>query len=109
MDQKTIFLTILGMGLVTYLPRLMPVLVLSSRSLPEIVVDWLRYVPPAVLAALLLPTLLLKEGSLEISTDNLFLLAAIPTFIVAWKTRSLFASVVTGMVLIALGRLLTGY
>jgi branched-subunit amino acid transport protein len=109
MDQKTIFLTILGMGLVTYLPRLMPVLVLSSRSLPAVVVDWLRYVPPAVLAALLLPSLLLKEGSLGISINNLFLMAAIPTFIVAWKTRSLFASVVTGMVLVALGRLLTGY
>jgi len=109
MDQETIFLTIMGMGLVTYLPRLMPVWVLSSRNLPEVVVDWLRYVPPAVLAALLLPTLLLKETSLEITTDNLFLIAAIPTIFVAWKTRSLFASVVTGMVLVALGRLITGY
>ena len=109
MDQKIIFLTILGMGLVTYLPRLMPVLVLSSRSLPAVVVDWLRYVPPAVLAALLLPSLLLKEEGLEISIYNLFLVAAIPTFIVAWKTRSLFASVITGMVLVALGRLLSGY
>jgi branched-subunit amino acid transport protein len=109
MDQKIIFLTILGMGLVTYLPRLMPVLVLSSRSLPAVLVDWLRYVPPAVLAALLLPSLILSEGGLAISVDNLFLMAAIPTFIVAWKTHSLFASVVTGMVLVAIGRLLTGY
>ena len=109
MDQKTIFLTILGMGLVTYLPRLLPVWVLSSRNLPEVVVDWLRYVPPAVLAALLIPSLLLKETTLDISTDNLFLIAAIPTFFVAWKTRSLFASVVTGMVLVAIGRLITGY
>jgi len=109
MDQETIFITILGMGLVTYLPRLLPVWVLSSKKLPAVVVDWLRYVPPAVLAALLFPTLLLKETSLELSIDNLFLVAAIPTFLVAWKTRSLFASVVTGMVLVAAGRLISGF
>ena len=108
MDQKLIFLTIIGMALVTYLPRLLPVWVLSSRSLPPLVVDWLRYVPPAVLAAMLLPSLIVQDQSLNISLNNLFLLAAIPTFLVAWKTRSLFGSVVVGMVLVALGRWLFG-
>ena len=68
MDQKTLFLTILGMAAVTYLPRLLPVWILSSRNLPQLAVDWLRFVPPAVLAALLLPSLVISETRLDFST-----------------------------------------
>jgi branched-subunit amino acid transport protein len=106
MDQNTIFLTLLGMFLVTYLPRLLPAWLLASRQLPEIVITWLRYVPAAILAAMLLPSILLKGQQLNIALNNLFLLAMIPTFAVAWKTRSMFAAVITGMGIVALGRLI---
>jgi branched-subunit amino acid transport protein len=106
MDQTSIFLTILGMCLVTYLPRLLPVWLLSSRQLPRVVITWLRYVPAAVLSAMLLPSLLLEGSKLHLAADNLYLLAAIPTLLVAWKTRSMFGAVIVGMGLIALARLL---
>ncbi len=108
MDQKVIFLTILGMAFVTYVPRLVPVYFLSSRSLPPLVVAWLRYVPVAVLAAMLFPSLLVQEGQIDLGLDNLFLWAALPTLLVAWKTRSLFGSVVVGMIVVAAGRYLFG-
>ena len=104
MDQTTIFLTILGMGLVTYLPRLLPVWFLSSRSLLLLVIAWLRYVPVAVLSALLLPGLLLQEGDIDLSFNNLFLWAAIPAMLIAWKTKSFFGTVLVGMGLVALLR-----
>lgn len=104
MDQKIVFLTILGMALVTYLPRVLPVWLLASRPLPQPVIIWLRYVPAAVLSAMLFPSLLIQEGQLNISLDNLYLLAAIPTLLVAWKTRSLFGAVVVGMLVVAAGR-----
>ena len=106
MDQTTIFLTILGMGVVTYLPRLLPVLLLSSRKLPPLIIVWLRYVPVAVLAAMLWPSLLVQGERLDLSVNNLFLWASIPTFLVAWKTRSLFGSVIVGMVIVAFARIL---
>lgn len=104
MDQNLIFITILGMGVVTYLPRLLPVLLLSSKKLPPLVVAWLRFIPVAVLAAMLLPTLVVNNAQLDFSGSNLFLWAAIPTFLVAWKTRSLFGSVIVGMTVVALAR-----
>jgi branched-subunit amino acid transport protein len=104
MDQKTIFLTILGMALVTYIPRLLPVWLLSSRSLPKVVVAWLHYVPVAVLAAMLFPAIVVQGSQVDLSLNNLFLLAAFPTLLVAWKTRSLFASVITGTVVLAVAR-----
>jgi branched-subunit amino acid transport protein len=106
MDQKAVFLTILGMALVTYIPRLLPIWVLSSKSLPPLVVKWLRYVPVAVLAAMLFPSLLAQEGHIDVGLDNLFLWAAVPTFLIAWKKRSLFGAVIVGMVVVALARLL---
>jgi branched-subunit amino acid transport protein len=107
MDQNLIFLTILGMMLVTFLPRLLPVWLLATRSLPEIVITWLRYVPAAVLSAMLLPAILMEDGSLNLSTSNLYLLAFFPTLLVAWKTKSLFLAVITGMALVAFARFLT--
>jgi len=106
MDQTVIFLTILGMGAVTYLPRLLPILLLSSKKLPPLVVAWLRFIPVAVLAAMLLPSLVVNDKQLDFSRSNLFLWAAIPTFLVAWKTRSLFGSVIVGMVVVAVARYL---
>ncbi|MGD2105005.1 MAG: AzlD domain-containing protein [Anaerolineae bacterium] len=104
MDQQSIFLTILGMATVTYIPRLLPAWLLPSRTLPRWLVVWLRNVPVAVLAAMVFPTLASRGPSLAIDPRNLYLLAAFPTLLVAWKTRSLFGSVITGVILVAVGR-----
>ena len=50
--------------------------------------------------------LLLDGKQLNLGLSNLYLLAAIPTLLVAWKTRSMFGAVITGMALVAAGRLL---
>jgi branched-subunit amino acid transport protein len=102
-------LLILGMALVTYVSRLSPLLLLSSRQLNPHLMRWLEMVPPAVLAALLAPEILLRTGeggvkTLFLSPDNIFLLAAIPTFIVGWLTKSFFGTVAVGMGTVALLR-----
>ncbi len=94
------------MAVVTYLPRLLPTLFLSSRNLQPFIASWLRLVPPAVLAAMLVPSLLVREDTVELGFDNLFFWAALIAFVVAWKWNSLFATVVIGMGLVALGRYL---
>ncbi len=92
------------MAVVTYLPRLLPTLFLSGRNLRPIIIAWLRLVPPAVLAAMLAPSLLVREERVDLGIDNLFFWAALIAFPVAWKSKSLFATVVVGMGLVALGR-----
>ncbi|MGC9396435.1 MAG: AzlD domain-containing protein [Anaerolineae bacterium] len=108
LDQNAILLTMLGMLVVTYIPRVLPLWLFTSKPLPPPVIAWLRYVPVAVLAALLLPALVITENNavptLDVSFANLFLWAAIPTFIIAWKTRSLFGPVIVGMVIVAVIR-----
>ena len=105
MEQTTIFLTLLGMMAVTALPRILPLLLLSLKPLPKWAMAWLRYVPVAILSAMLLPSLLIMEGKLSFSKENLFLLAAFPTILMAWKTRSFLGAVAVGMGVVALLRL----
>jgi branched-subunit amino acid transport protein len=106
MDQQRITWTLLGMMAVTYLPRFLPLWLFASRPLPGLVADWLRHIPVAVLAALLLPSLLLVDGRIVLGLDNLFLWAALPTILVAFKTRSFFGSVAVGVAIVATARLL---
>lgn len=106
MDQKIVFMTIIGMSIVTYLPRLFPLLILAGRELPDWVITWLRYVSPAVLAAMLFPAIFLVDDQVSFGLDNLFLWAAIPAFLAAILTRKLFLPVIIGMTTVILGRLL---
>lgn len=106
MADAGILSIILGMALVTYGPRCLPLLALASRSLSPALVRWLSHVPASVLAALLAPELLLRDGHLSAAPDNLFLWVSLPVFALALKYRSLFIPVLAGMLLIAGARLL---
>ncbi len=108
MDQQTITLTIVGMAIVTFGPRLLPIWLLASKSLPPPVVTWLHYIPVAVLSALLLPSLVVRDERIDLGFDNLYFWAALPALLVASKTRSFFGTVVTGMAVVAAARFLLG-
>ncbi len=106
MDQRTIFLIIIGMMVVTYLPRVLPVWYLSSKSLPPLLTSWLRFIPISVMAAMVLPSLVIQDQQINVGLDNVFLLAAFPTLLVAWRTKSLFGAVFLGMLVVAIMRFL---
>ncbi len=88
-----------GMGLVTYLPRSLPLLYLAHKQLPQWLIDWLSLIPVAVLSALLAPSLFTDTADRSFSLGKPELLVAIPTLIFALKTRSLGGTVLVGMLL----------
>jgi len=90
-------LILLGMGVVTYLPRLLPLLFLTRRELPSWLVEWLELIPVAILAALLAPALLVDGNSLSVDFTRPEFIVAIPTFIFAYRVRSLGGTVIFGM------------
>ncbi len=92
-----------GMGLVTYLPRALPLLYLAHRKLPRWLIDWLDFIPVAILSALIAPTLLADTTARTLQFGKLELLVAIPTLLFAIKTRSLGGTVLVGMLLFWLG------
>ena len=106
--MSEVILIILGMGVVTYLPRMAPLVLLANRKIPDGMILWLSFVPAAVLAALLAPELLLREGSIDLSLSNHYLLAAIPCFAVAIRTKNLFLTVFVGIGAVMLIQYLLG-
>lgn len=102
--RPAILLLFLGMALVTYLPRMAPLVVLSRFQLPPVLLRWLSFVPVSVLAALLAKELLIEEGRLSVSMAHPHLLAAIPAFVVAARTRSLMGTVLAGIATMAIIR-----
>lgn len=99
MTMGDYILLIAGMGLVTYIPRWLPLFSLTRRKLPEVVVEWLDLIPAAILSALLLPALITTGEPKYIDLFQPRLLVAIPTFFFALKTKSLGGTVIFGMLL----------
>ena len=93
------FLTFLGMALATYFTRYTMIAALG-REMPPPLRRWLRYVPPAVLAALVMPAALAPQGRLEIGPRAWAVLAGA---VVAWRTRNVLWTIVGGMVVFWVG------
>lgn len=53
--NKQILILVLGMMLVTYIPRLFPFLLVVKNKLPKKVEDFLSYIPYTALGALIIP------------------------------------------------------
>jgi branched-subunit amino acid transport protein len=90
---------LLGMGLVTYLPRWLPLFALARRNLPGWMVAWLDLIPVSILSALLFPALVTAGEPKQLELLRPELLVAMPTLLFALKTRSLGGTVILGMFL----------
>lgn len=97
---------IVGMMLVTYIPRYLPIASLSSKTLPQGVIKWLQLIPAAVLAAMLFPSLVLSHNAIDLSAHNYYLWAVVPTFLVAKLANSFVGAIIVGMGIVALARFL---
>lgn len=94
--QKTV-IVILGSALVSFLPRFLPMYYLTRQKIPPLVTAWLRYIPVAVLSALVVPGILTSDGRLFFSFKNSYLLATIPAVITAVFSKNMVLTIIVGM------------
>lgn len=89
---------LVGMFLVTFGVRY-PVLALVSRvQLPELLLQSLKYVPPAVLMAIITPAALIPAGGgISLSFSNAPLYASLAAVLVSWRSRNLLLTILVGM------------
>lgn len=93
-----VWLVMVGMGVVTFAIRLSMIVLLGRVGVPALVQRALRFVPPAVFSAIILPELLRPAGRLDLSWGNVRLLAGVLAAVVAWRTRNVLLSIAVGMV-----------
>jgi branched-subunit amino acid transport protein len=98
----SLWLVILIGGLLTYALRLSFIAFFGQKGIPSWLQRSLRYVPPAVLSAIIFPELLLPSGAVDLSLHNTRLLAGLLAAIVAWRTHSALLTILSGMVALLL-------
>lgn len=104
MSETWIAIVLAGAG--TYAMRA-SFLAFANRlvDLPALAQRILRQIPPAVLAALVVPALVRPTGELDLWQPRL--LAGVLAAIVSWRTRNVGLTLVVGMVVLVLVEQLT--
>ena len=99
MMKNGYILLVFGMGVVTFIPRWIPLFFLARRNLPRLFVEWLDLIPAAIISALLLPALITTGEPRQMMLFQLKSFVAIPTFVFALRSKSLGGTVLAGMLL----------
>ena len=94
--RPEIVLLFAGMAAVTFLPRFLPMALVSRITIPVRVKTFLEYIPVAVLSALVVPAIFAGSSG-GVGFDSKLSISALAVFVFAWKTRNLFGSVLLGM------------
>lgn len=95
-------------GLLTLATRLSFFVLLEKWKPPEIFQRGLRFVPLAVLPALIFPEVFVKNNALALPPDFPRLAAAVVAGLVAWRTKSILLTIGIGMLVFYLLRMIVG-
>ena len=97
MTPLSLWLLILGGGLITFGIRLSFIALFGRVDMPPALTRALRFVPPAVLSALVAPALFAPGDALFLSLSNDRLLAGLLAVLVAWRTKNVLLTLAVGL------------
>jgi branched-subunit amino acid transport protein len=93
----TLWVVIAAVGGLTYLSRLSFIALFARVEMPALVRRALRFVPAAMLTAIVLPAVVLRGGGGDPALGHAKLAAALVASVVAWRTKSPAATMAAGM------------
>ncbi len=97
---------LLAVGIVTFLFRYAMIGIFANRNLPAWLHALCRQIAPASFAALTVSALFVRGGEVVIALDTPKPWASLVAAIVAWRTRSVLATIGVGMASLYLFKLL---
>lgn len=101
MSKEYIWIVILLIAIASYLPRVIPLVLLSGRGLPHWFKVWLTFVPTAIFGSLVFPDILLINNELNFSHNNIALWTTVLITPIALKTKSLGYTIIAGALVFA--------
>jgi len=96
---------IAGMAVVTFLTRFGAQALFRQIGLPAWFDRWLKHVPTGILTALIVPSLLLPRGRLDLTPGNDYLLAGVLAALIAYRFRNTALTMGLGLTTVVLLRL----
>ncbi len=100
-------LLILGMTVITFSIRFVMFAFAGKLSFPNWLASSLKFVPPAVLTAIIVPAVIMPNGLIDMSFANSYLIAGIFAFVIALTTKNLLKTIGLGMLFFLILRYLT--
>ena len=99
MDEALkLWIVILGVSVVNYLMRISFIAIFSRRKMPPLLARAIRYVPAAMVTALVVPMIITPAGPPGVVAQaDLRVVAAIVAALVALRTRSTLKTLIAGM------------
>jgi branched-subunit amino acid transport protein len=92
-----IWLVMLLGGMLTFGMRMSFIYLFGRFEIPAMMKRALRFVPPAVLSAIVAPALFMPDNTLDLSLSNYHLMAGTVAILVAWRTKSTLLTIIAGM------------
>lgn len=106
MTPFSLWIAIIGMGVITFLLRFL-IIALSQRwTVPPRLEHALRYVSVAVLSALIIPDMLIRNQRIDLVWGNERLWGGLVALLIAYKTKSVLWTLFAGMAIFWLVRAL---
>ena len=96
------FWLILGMFVITFGIRFVMFAFAGKITFPIWLQQSLKFVPPAVLTAIIVPAVVMPFDEIDISFNNVYLIAAIISVIISLVTKSLLKTIFFGMLVFLL-------
>ena len=97
MSNPTLMVTLWTIALGTFLLRFSFIHLYGQLTLPGWMHRSMRFVPAAVLSALIFPALMIQDGHLSLALGNHRLFAGLLAMLVAWRTKNLLATIAAGL------------
>jgi branched-subunit amino acid transport protein len=95
--NATLWFVFIILGILTFLTRLSFISLLDKWQAPPLFQRAMRFVPVAVLTAIILPELVINNGALIPSPLNARLIAGGIAIFVAWNTKNTVLTILIGM------------
>ena len=90
--MNNLWILVIGMAVVTYIPRMVPMVVLSEIKLPPFMKRFLEFIPVAVLSSLIFPGILFSTDSMGSAISG-----GIISIIMAYFEINLLLVVISGI------------
>lgn len=84
-------------GALTFGMRMSFIYLFGRFEIPAMVKRALRFVPPAVLSAIIAPALFMPNNTFDFSLNNYRLMAGVVAILVGWRTKNTLMTILAGM------------
>jgi branched-subunit amino acid transport protein len=94
------WLIMIGLGLGTFIIRASFITLFGKWQIPPRLQRALRFIPASILFALVVPQILMRNNAVDLSLSNPRLAAGVAAALVAWRTKNVFITILSGMVVL---------